>query len=881
MSLATSTPELRAASERFRGFFSELGRSFVERDDLLAQVALALLSREHVLMTGPPGTAKSGIASAVLGRIVDERTGKPSVFARQFTESTVQTDLVGPIDFKTLMQTGRTEHFTDEGMLGAVHAFLDEVLDGRDMLLRTTLNVLQERELKQGSKTTAGQIECALMTTNRYLSEVLEGSRETLLAFVDRIAFVAFVPKGFTDATSLGRVVRSQIGGARSRSFVAHLTIQDLDVLQAAADRVVVPDEICAALCTLCEHLDADLATAAKHDPTFVPTRYLSTRTAVRLGRILRAVCVYDAIVNDTPRAFEVEHRDLAMLRLSLLLSGPDHGKLGRLLEKETDPRERRQLSILRTEREIFDRALARVPKTERRAPRPSADLGKLEREVAQALSKSDGDPNPAALIETAAKLAEVSDAGGAGAVQAESLLDTTLARLAERALRIGATAGAGPHEAMHDVVAELAQLADGLEKASGTTRPVARWLRGRAIRIVLDAAALAGTHVGASLDAGRSLQASAEDIGRRAELGLASLEGLLETCSTLRAAGAEEPAAEVFDRAVARAVTGLEDELVEIWDRGFRESVAHALARLGPEKLGALLAALGPALADIDAAGARLEKLGGRAGALKTRVVAPRIEPLVRAAFERVETPERVELVRHVGELVDHLHESELQKVIAKETVLRFAVDALIRGDRKRPIPRPGRADFTAYRELRAAEQRVSLTYTAVELALRIAPEKPVATDSAEALASGVMSSIGALPAELRREVVALDLARIDRAVSLIEAWWKVLAKEAEAAASSGIVSRIESAVATLRESKFFHVTRDEGALLRFALECRVIADVFAEASERVATVRSRIDDVEAESSRTLNRLRLRGADAAWTELLGSASTTSAKSAS
>src|SRR5689334_5385766 len=96
--LDVHAPEIRAASERFAAFFKELGRTFIEREDLLAQVALALLAREHVLMTGPPGTAKSGIAAAVLGRIVDERTGRPSLFARQFTESTVQTDLVGPID---------------------------------------------------------------------------------------------------------------------------------------------------------------------------------------------------------------------------------------------------------------------------------------------------------------------------------------------------------------------------------------------------------------------------------------------------------------------------------------------------------------------------------------------------------------------------------------------------------------------------------------------------------------------------------------------------------------------------------------------------------------------------------------------------------------
>src|ERR1044071_6495624 len=167
-------------------FFEELRLAFVERDDVLRQVALSLLSREHVLLMGAPGTAKSQIATAVFGRIVDETTGEPSLYARQITESTIQTDLVGPLDFKTLMETGRTEHFTDEGMLGAVHAFLDEVFDGRDMLLRTALNVLHQRELKEGTKTVTGRIECALMTSNRYLADILDNER--LVAFVDRIA---------------------------------------------------------------------------------------------------------------------------------------------------------------------------------------------------------------------------------------------------------------------------------------------------------------------------------------------------------------------------------------------------------------------------------------------------------------------------------------------------------------------------------------------------------------------------------------------------------------------------------------------------------------------------------------------------------------------
>jgi MoxR-like ATPase len=243
-----TTTGLTTALARFRRFFEELQASFVERDEVLTQIGLALLGRQHVLLTGPPGTAKSQLASLVLGRIVDESTGAPSLFSRQLTESTVQTDLVGPIDFKTLMDTGRTEHFTDEGMLGSVHAFLDEVLDGRDMLLRSTLNILQERELKHGGTITKGRIECAIMTSNRYIAEVLDDARETLLAFVDRVAYISFIPRGFARPDSLREVVRRHGGGFDRHTPSAYLSVQDLDALQAATDRVEVPEPICDAV---------------------------------------------------------------------------------------------------------------------------------------------------------------------------------------------------------------------------------------------------------------------------------------------------------------------------------------------------------------------------------------------------------------------------------------------------------------------------------------------------------------------------------------------------------------------------------------------------------------------------------------------------------
>ena len=76
--VASGGAPLRQAGDRFVAFFRELQGAFIEREDVLKQIALALLAREHVLMTGPPGTAKSQLAHRVLGRIVSQDTGGPA-----------------------------------------------------------------------------------------------------------------------------------------------------------------------------------------------------------------------------------------------------------------------------------------------------------------------------------------------------------------------------------------------------------------------------------------------------------------------------------------------------------------------------------------------------------------------------------------------------------------------------------------------------------------------------------------------------------------------------------------------------------------------------------------------------------------------------------
>ena len=375
-----------SAANAFRSYFDELRGTYLEREALFEQLELALLCREHLLITGPPGTAKSAIAGEVLGRILDQQSGAPSLFSKQLSESTVQTDLIGPVDFKVLTQTGRTEHLTDEGMLGSRLAFLDEVFDGREMLLRSILNVLHEREVKQGQKVTRGRCECVVMTSNRTLSEVLASSPELLLAFADRLSFVSFCPKSFARTGSRGAMLERASAAVRP-VLDAKLTLQQLSALQVAVEEVEVGSAVVEGLLCLATHLERELLEKVSRLPGYVPTKYFSQRSMVKALWALKAAVVRDRIYRRPDRPLVATVSDLAALRRFFLLGGPASGDIEVLLTHAADPRERAQLEIIRLEQRAFEAALAQVPAEVRTASSREA-VGLL---AAQAQADADG----------------------------------------------------------------------------------------------------------------------------------------------------------------------------------------------------------------------------------------------------------------------------------------------------------------------------------------------------------------------------------------------------------------------------------------------------------------------------------------------------------
>lgn len=155
-------------------------QGLVERESLVEAIVLAAVAGEHVLVVGPPGTAKSEavrrVARALGGRTFEYLLGR-------FTEP---NEIFGPVDLRKLRE-GRVEIETAGMLPEAEIAFLDEVFLGSTAILNTLLGLLNERVFRRGSTVLDVPLRVAVGASNALPDD------ESLAAFADRFLLRCFV----------------------------------------------------------------------------------------------------------------------------------------------------------------------------------------------------------------------------------------------------------------------------------------------------------------------------------------------------------------------------------------------------------------------------------------------------------------------------------------------------------------------------------------------------------------------------------------------------------------------------------------------------------------------------------------------------------------
>ena len=230
-----------ALRQHVRAALDLLGAGLLEREAEVSLLLLAALAGEHLLLLGPPGTAKSE-----LGRRLSVLTGG-RYFERLLTRFSVPEELFGPLSLAALEQ-GKYVRETDGYLPTAECAFIDEVFKANSAILNALLTILNERLFDNGSERLRVPLLCLVGASN----EMPES--EELDALYDRFLLRRAVkPLSATGVRQLaGLASRGGTDGGAFKPGDKPLQLDELRACRAAAlAAVIVPEPVVDLLCNL------------------------------------------------------------------------------------------------------------------------------------------------------------------------------------------------------------------------------------------------------------------------------------------------------------------------------------------------------------------------------------------------------------------------------------------------------------------------------------------------------------------------------------------------------------------------------------------------------------------------------------------------------
>src|SRR5213594_25783 len=210
-------------AEKLKKIRDELRQTFLERADLIDGALAALLSSNHVLVIGPPGTAKSMLADELCRRI----TGA-TYFQWLLTRFTTPEELFGAVSLKALEEDDY-RRLTTHKLPEAHIAFLDEVFKASSSILNTILTLMNERRFHNGREV----VEVPLLTLFAASNELPED--DELLAVHDRF-LLRFVVDYVSEDFRFLKLLQARPATSRTT-----LSLADLRAARAEAEALSVP----------------------------------------------------------------------------------------------------------------------------------------------------------------------------------------------------------------------------------------------------------------------------------------------------------------------------------------------------------------------------------------------------------------------------------------------------------------------------------------------------------------------------------------------------------------------------------------------------------------------------------------------------------------
>ncbi len=237
-SLTSIAPALRA----YQQIEAELNRTFLERDETIRAIMLTVLARQHAVLLGPPGTAKSDMINSLSDRIAGP-SGSAQFFVYLMTKQTNEEEIFGPPDVHAFRQ-GIYQRVVTRKLPTAHFCFLDELFKANTAISNALLTAMNERLYDDGQ----GRIKIPLISLFGASNELPQG--EELAAFWDRLITRLMVT--YVSDSVFGQLLRTS---TQARQAPSALDLTDLEALQAMVVTLPIPNTVYEAMISLREDL--------------------------------------------------------------------------------------------------------------------------------------------------------------------------------------------------------------------------------------------------------------------------------------------------------------------------------------------------------------------------------------------------------------------------------------------------------------------------------------------------------------------------------------------------------------------------------------------------------------------------------------------------
>ena len=237
------TPEeinAQQAIDTLKRIEGELNIEMIERSDAIRAILIALITRQHGVFLGPPGTGKSWLVTRVARRIATfgQNGNGLKTFVRLITKTTQPEELFGPVSIGAL-KNDQFKRVVTNMLPEAELAFLDEVFKGSSAILNTLLTIMNEREFDNGTD----RIPVPLISLFAASNEMPQG--EDLNAMWDRLVLRVMVD--YTTESGFARLIRK----AAAPVINTTLTKPELLAIQDTVRQVSIPSGTYGAIETL------------------------------------------------------------------------------------------------------------------------------------------------------------------------------------------------------------------------------------------------------------------------------------------------------------------------------------------------------------------------------------------------------------------------------------------------------------------------------------------------------------------------------------------------------------------------------------------------------------------------------------------------------